>query len=122
MHQDPIATRREQLLDLQSGSSQQKLSILCGLFCYRSPDKHIRLYSVHVLTVLQYCRMQVLRVLGLLVCLAAAARADCSNYVENCNAETGRMVRIACTKGEEACTCQGASFDQTINTQVCETF
>ena len=66
--------------------------------------------------------MQILRAVGLLVCLAAAVRAECNNYVENCNAEKARMVRIACTEGEEACTCQGASFDQTINTQVCETF
>jgi len=65
------------------------------------------------------CRMQTLRAVGLLVCLAAAVRAECNNYVENCNAETARMVRIACTQGEETCTCEGATQDQTINTQEC---
>merc|ERR1719290_939795 len=64
-------------------------------------------------------RMQTLRAVGLLVCLAAAVRAECNNYVENCNAETARMVRIACTQGEESCTCEGATQDQTINTQEC---
>ena len=64
--------------------------------------------------------MQTLRAVGLLVCLAAAARAECSEYVENCNAEEARMVRIACTLDEEACTCEGATQDQSVNTQVCE--